>query len=287
MPCCRWVLDVMWLVLQSVFKESLLRVFKKFPAEAPMDGGHLQMGFAATLEVRHTHTDLRSTPPQTDGPACPPSVLLLTRPPSPLLVQVLTSREFKVSGAIGPCSSLRKAAPNVAEIEIGQGGTNQWSMGGIDPATTIAVYFEVTNPANNALPPTKRRFIQVGTTYHHHDTGMQQAGPTLRPSVPPLLPLPPIFAAHVPPPPPPCPWPSAVHHAVPALERPLPPPRHHVSGHVAQRPQRPGAGGALLRPGGRLRARHTHRRAPHRQGWHRRLASCEAAEAGWLADRWC
>lgn len=49
----------------------------------------------------------------------------------------------------------------MAEVEIGQGGTNVWSMGGIDPSTTVAVYFEVTNPANNALPPTKRRFIQV------------------------------------------------------------------------------------------------------------------------------
>lgn len=39
-------------VLQSVFKESLLRVFKKWPADMPGDGGHLQMGFAATFEVR-------------------------------------------------------------------------------------------------------------------------------------------------------------------------------------------------------------------------------------------
>jgi len=34
-------------------------------------------------------------------------------------------------------------------------------MGGIDPAVTVAVYFEVTNAANNPLPPSKRRFIQV------------------------------------------------------------------------------------------------------------------------------
>lgn len=115
---------------QSVFKESLLRVLKKLPAEVPKDGGHLQMGFAASLEV-------------------------------------LTSREFKVAGAIGPCSSLRKMAPNVAETAIGEGGTNAWSMGGIDPAVTVAVYFEVTNAANNPLPPSKRRFIQFITQYQH------------------------------------------------------------------------------------------------------------------------
>jgi hypothetical protein len=34
-----------------VFKESLLRVFKKWPADMPGDGGNLQMGFNANLEV--------------------------------------------------------------------------------------------------------------------------------------------------------------------------------------------------------------------------------------------
>lgn len=34
--------------------------------------------------------------------------------------QVLTSREFKVAGAIGPVSSLHKKSANVAETEIGQ-----------------------------------------------------------------------------------------------------------------------------------------------------------------------
>jgi protein transport protein SEC23 len=58
-------------------------------------------------------------------------------------------------------------ASNVAETPVGQGGTNAWSMGGIDPATTLAVYFEVTNPANNPLPAGKRRYIQVRTPNDH------------------------------------------------------------------------------------------------------------------------
>uniref|UniRef100_A0A7S2W7G0 Protein transport protein SEC23 n=1 Tax=Rhizochromulina marina TaxID=1034831 RepID=A0A7S2W7G0_9STRA len=115
---------------QSVFKESLRRVFRRYPDELPTDGGQLQMGFAATLEVT-------------------------------------TSREFKIAGAIGPCSSLKKTGPNVAETEIGVGGTSAWSMGGIDPSTTVAVYFEVTNSSQNPLPAHKRRFIQFITTYQH------------------------------------------------------------------------------------------------------------------------
>lgn len=88
---------------QSVFKESLSRLFRKpagedgqpAPVPTPEQGGGaalLQMGFGATLEV-------------------------------------LTSREFKVAGAIGPCSSLNKKNANVAETEIGQVRANAGQSG--------------------------------------------------------------------------------------------------------------------------------------------------------------
>jgi len=115
---------------QSVFKESLRRVFKTYDADIPQDGGQMQMAFGATLEV-------------------------------------LTSREFKVSGAIGPLTSLGKKAANVSDLEVGVGGTNAWSLGGIDPGTTIAVYFDISNPGTSPLPEGKRRFIQFLTKYQH------------------------------------------------------------------------------------------------------------------------
>ena len=63
-------------------------------------------------------------------------------------LEVLTSSEFKVCGAIGNCSSLGKKSPNVGETEIGTGGTNAWAISALDEETTLAVYFEVTNQAN-------------------------------------------------------------------------------------------------------------------------------------------
>merc|ERR1711871_1759177 len=54
-----------------------------------------------------------------------------------------------------------------SETEIGQGGTNQWSIGGIDPSTTIAVYFEVTNASTTPVPAHKRRYAQFLTSYQH------------------------------------------------------------------------------------------------------------------------
>mgnify|MGYP001161467638 CR=1 FL=1 len=119
---------------QSVFKESFVRVFRSFPDTEDVpesDRGHLEMGFAAHIEC-------------------------------------LTSREFKVCGAIGPCSSLKKMSPSVSsDTEIGQGGTYAWAMGGLMPSTTLAFYFEVVNPENNPIPQGKRHQIQFCTTYQH------------------------------------------------------------------------------------------------------------------------
>jgi protein transport protein SEC23 len=119
---------------QGVFKESFVRVFRSFPDTEDVpesDRGHLEMGFAAHIEC-------------------------------------LTSREFKVCGAIGPCSSLKKMSPSVSsDTEIGQGGTYAWAMGGLMPSTTLAFYFEVVNPENNPIPQGKRHQIQFCTTYQH------------------------------------------------------------------------------------------------------------------------
>jgi len=116
---------------QSVFKESFRRLFRRYPDDVqPCNAGHLKMAFAASLEV-------------------------------------LCSREFKIAGAIGPCSSLKKKNASVADAEIGQGGTHAWSMGGIDPATTVALYFDVTNPSAQAIVPGKRRHLQLITNYQH------------------------------------------------------------------------------------------------------------------------
>jgi protein transport protein SEC23 len=69
---------------QSVFRESLRRVFERLPDPTTGQPGNLQMGFGGQVEVVH-------------------------------------SREFKIAGAIGSCASLKKAGPTVSENEIGVG----------------------------------------------------------------------------------------------------------------------------------------------------------------------
>lgn len=115
---------------QSVFRESLRRVFERLPDQNNGGGigNQLQMGFGGQIEVLH-------------------------------------SREFKISGAIGPCASLKKTGPTVSEAEVGIGGTYAWYLGGVDPTTSIAFFFDVTNTATTPMPQHKRRYIQFLTTY--------------------------------------------------------------------------------------------------------------------------
>ncbi|KAM9787455.1 protein transport protein Sec23A isoform X1 [Syngnathus typhle] len=82
-------------------------------------------------------------------------------------LEVKTSREVKVSGAIGPCVSLNAKGPCVSENEIGCGGTCQWKMCGLDPSTTLALYFEVVNQHNAPIPQGGRGALQFVTQYQH------------------------------------------------------------------------------------------------------------------------
>ncbi len=129
---------------QSVFRESLTRAFERSQEVGSSSAPQLHMGFGAQVELIH-------------------------------------SREFKVAGALGPCASLKKTGPSVADNEIGIGyvltvavyqlyscnsrGTSAWYVGGIDPATTIAFFFDVANTNAASIPQHKRRYIQFLTTY--------------------------------------------------------------------------------------------------------------------------
>lgn len=58
-------------------------------------------------------------------------------------LECFVSKDLKICGAIGNCTSLKKGGPSVSEIEIGQGGTSAWYMGGIDRCSTQAIYLDL------------------------------------------------------------------------------------------------------------------------------------------------
>uniref|UniRef100_A0A1B6D2P7 Protein transport protein SEC23 n=1 Tax=Clastoptera arizonana TaxID=38151 RepID=A0A1B6D2P7_9HEMI len=83
------------------------------------------------------------------------------------VLEIKTSRELKVMGAIGPCVSLNVKSPCVSDTDIGLGGTSQWKFCSLTPQTTTAVFFEVVNQHAAPIPQGGRGCIQFITQYQH------------------------------------------------------------------------------------------------------------------------
>jgi len=81
-------------------------------------------------------------------------------------VQVLTSREFKVCGAVGPLTSLDRKSTSVSENDVGIGGTSAWRLGGIDPNTSVCLFFEIVN-SNAQTIQGGQAYLQIITKYKH------------------------------------------------------------------------------------------------------------------------
>eukprot|EP00245_Coleochaete_scutata_P003610 TRINITY_DN1534_c0_g1_i1.p1 TRINITY_DN1534_c0_g1~~TRINITY_DN1534_c0_g1_i1.p1 ORF type:complete len:749 (-),score=139.53 TRINITY_DN1534_c0_g1_i1:265-2286(-) len=100
------------------------------------------------------------------------------------IFEVNCSRDVKVSGVIGPCASLEKKGPLVADAVIGQGGTTAWKMCGFDSSTTLGVFFEIvpTNAQsgnNNPAPASSQFFLQFMTQYQHSSGQMRLRSTTI------------------------------------------------------------------------------------------------------------
>ncbi|KAF3791749.1 transport protein [Nymphaea thermarum] len=86
------------------------------------------------------------------------------------------SKDIKIQGIIGPCSSLEKKGPLCADVVIGQGNTTSWKMCGLDKRTCLTVFFDVapSEKANSAAPGASQQlFIQFLTTYQNPEGQMK------------------------------------------------------------------------------------------------------------------
>lgn len=96
-------------------------------------------------------------------------------------MDVLTSRNLKVAGAVGHCVSVKKAGENVSDIQHGDGLSNQFKMCCISPRHSYAVYFEMDTAATHEqrMKVGDGAFIQFQTTYRHTDGTYRQRVTTL------------------------------------------------------------------------------------------------------------
>jgi len=79
-------------------------------------------------------------------------------------LKIVTSPEIRVSGCVGPVTSMGEQSPAVSSSTVGVGGTCKWSLGGVDPRTTVCFFFEI----NNKVPRKLERetgYMQFITTY--------------------------------------------------------------------------------------------------------------------------
>lgn len=90
-------------------------------------------------------------------------------------LEVLPSRDIKISGLLGHAARGDKKSPAVADTEVGLGGTCQWKLCGLDFDTTVAVLFEVTGSGNSAGDQGQgsQLFLQFITRYLHYSGQMR------------------------------------------------------------------------------------------------------------------
>lgn len=81
------------------------------------------------------------------------------------IIEIVTTKEVKICGALGPCRSLGMKNNLVSEKEIGQGGTTSWKLSSLTNKTCIAFFFQVNSDQNAEPPPVF--FVQFMTRYQH------------------------------------------------------------------------------------------------------------------------
>jgi protein transport protein SEC23 len=87
-------------------------------------------------------------------------------------LEVITTKELKVTGLIGHAVSLNKKSSSVGETECGIGNTSSWKMCGIDPTASYGVYFEIANQGGPApVQQGPQRGMMQFLTYYQHSAG--------------------------------------------------------------------------------------------------------------------
>ncbi|XP_009799069.1 protein transport protein SEC23 E [Nicotiana tabacum] len=86
-------------------------------------------------------------------------------------LEINCSKDIKIQGIIGPCTSLEKKGPAVSSTVIGEGNTTAWKLCGLDKNTCLTVFFDVSSseksdPSGNQNP---QLYIQFLTSYQSHD----------------------------------------------------------------------------------------------------------------------
>ncbi|CAO2211223.1 unnamed protein product [Urochloa humidicola] len=98
------------------------------------------------------------------------------------IFEINCSKDVKIQGIIGPCTSMEKKSPLSSDTVVGQGNTSAWKMCGLDRKTSLCLVFDIAKKdgsdsigqsANNQF------YFQFLTYYQHHEGQMRLRATTL------------------------------------------------------------------------------------------------------------
>ncbi|URD73397.1 protein transport protein SEC23 [Musa troglodytarum] len=90
-------------------------------------------------------------------------------------LEINCSKDIKIQGVIGPCTSLEKKGALCADTIVGQGNTTSWKMCGLDRTTCLTVFFEISpsERPNQSGIPNPQLYIQFLTNYQSPEGQMR------------------------------------------------------------------------------------------------------------------
>lgn len=89
-------------------------------------------------------------------------------------LEVMTTKELKVTGLIGHAVSMNKKSTSVGETECGIGNTCSWKMCGIEPSSSYGIYFEIGSqggPTQHQQGQQQQQSMIQFLTYYQHSSG--------------------------------------------------------------------------------------------------------------------
>ncbi|CAL8992145.1 unnamed protein product [Prunus brigantina] len=89
-------------------------------------------------------------------------------------LEINCSKDIKIQGVIGPCTSLEKKGPAVADTAIGEGNTTAWKMCGLDKSTCLTVFFDLSasDQSNTPGAVNPQLYLQFLTSFQNPEGQM-------------------------------------------------------------------------------------------------------------------
>ncbi|KAL4308282.1 hypothetical protein GQ457_01G034320 [Hibiscus cannabinus] len=83
------------------------------------------------------------------------------------LLEIHCSKDIKIQGVIGPCTSMEKKGVTVSDTIIGEGNTTAWKMCGLDKSTCLSVIFDISSTEHSDAPgaANSQLYLQFLTSY--------------------------------------------------------------------------------------------------------------------------